>query len=114
MKTPVNSTITPTSFTAEGITPRTINIQEIRNALIKLETYAANVENCGNCSPSNCCQRNQGCQACQTNQGCQLCQGNQSNQVNQSCQANQTQACQTQGCQQNQSNQSCHCYSYNS
>lgn len=58
----VNGTITLTKFTAptKGTLIRKTDFDALSVAVTKLQGYAANVDNCGNCSPSNCCQ------SCQT------------------------------------------------
>lgn len=46
----------------------------LESAILKLETAVNEVDNCGNCSPSNCCQscQNMSCQS--QNTTCQSCQ----------------------------------------
>lgn len=87
-----NGPITATTWDSSNIVKQ-IHINEINAAITKLNTYVTNVDNCGNCDPSNCCQSCQTttCQSssCQS-YSCQSCQ---------SCQTCQTQTCQTQTCQ---------------
>lgn len=69
-----NGTINKTTFTdptlSTSIKVRQVHIDELKNAITKLQTYVKNVDNCGNCSASNCCQS---CQTttCQKNCSCQ-------------------------------------------
>ncbi len=84
----VNGTITPTAFTrpARGAIIRRADLDALSAAVARLEGHAANVDNCGNCAPANCCQSCQTvagvCQSCQSyvncNYTCQSCQGCQS------------------------------------
>lgn len=81
-----NGTINKTSFTDPTLTTsikvKQVHIDELKNAITKLQTYVKNVDNCGNCSQSNCCQ------SCQTTtcQSCQTCQRkNCSNTCNCNC-----------------------------
>ena len=80
-----NGPIAQTEFSpiTVGTIIKHADFEAISSAITKLAGYAANVDNCGNCSPANCCQ-SQSCQSqtCQSCQGCQTCQGCQS----QSCQ----------------------------
>lgn len=90
-----NGAISPTAFTdTEKISK--VNITELREAVLRLETYIEQVDNCGNCAGASLCQsatcQNQSCQtttcqSCQTTtcQSCQSCQTCQS-QTCQSCQ----------------------------
>ncbi len=84
----VNGTITPTAFTAPaaGALIRRTDLDALSAAVSMLEGCSANVDNCGNCAPANCCQSCQKtagvCQSCQSsvncNYTCQSCQGCQS------------------------------------
>ena len=87
-----NGTISQTTFTdTEKISK--VNITQLREAVLRLETYVEQVDNCGNCTGASLCQsatcQNQTCQttSCQTTtcQSCQSCQTCQS-QTCQSCQ----------------------------
>ena len=71
-----NGTINKTNFTDPTLTISTkvkqVHIDELKNAISKLQTYVKNVDNCGNCSQSNCCQSCQSttCQSCQRQCNC--------------------------------------------
>lgn len=62
-KSNINGAISKSSFSsnAKGSKINQINLTEIKNAIDKLETYAAKVNNCGNCnlisSNSTSCQK---------------------------------------------------------
>ena len=84
----VNGIITPTAFTrpARGAIIRRADLDALSAAVARLEGHAANVDNCGNCAPANCCQSCQTTvstyQSCQSSvnctQTCQSCQDCQS------------------------------------
>lgn len=99
----LNGKITQSTFTdfpsTTDLVVKATHITELRNAVNKLNTYIANVDNCGY---TNCCQSCQNACACQ---GCQTCQGCQNTCACQSCQN----ACICQSCQKNYN---CNC-SYN-
>lgn len=63
----VNGAINQTAFSGFGRYPKYSQIQELKEALTRLNDYSKNVINC-NCAPSNCCQTNctTSCQSCQT------------------------------------------------
>lgn len=67
----VNETMEPTGFTAPGTRPASASVSELRDALARLDSARANVNNC-DCDPSNCCQSTL-CQTCQE-EVCQACQ----------------------------------------
>ena len=92
----VNGIITPTAFTrpARGAIIRRADLDALSAAVARLEGHAANVDNCGNCAPANCCQSCQSSVNC--TQTCQSCQTTAS--VCQSCQST---ACQRRQCQCN-------------
>lgn len=104
----LNGSIAQTSFSSisRGTIVKHIDLEAITNAVSKLEGYAANVDNCGNCSPANCCQS----QSCQS-QSCQKCQSQTCQSVScQSCQSCQGLKCQSQcivNCNCNCSNCNC-------
>ena len=85
-----NGTINQTNFTdysdirATGSTKiKAVHINEMQDALAKLETYVKGVDNCGY---TNCCQSCQNACTCQGCQGCQGCQSCQNSCTCQSCQ----------------------------
>lgn len=84
-----NGTIAQTKWTeikrGSKVVPNYLN--ELSNAITKLEKYGVNVDNCG---VANCCQSCQGCQACQgcQSQSCQGCQSCQSCQKLSECKHN--------------------------
>ena len=75
----LNGPISKSNFTdtinSTGTVIKKIHINELTTAISKLELIKGNVDNCGNCAPSDCCQSCQSvtCQACQT-ASCQSCQ----------------------------------------
>lgn len=77
-----------------------VNIDELRTAISKLQTYAPNVDNCGNCTFNQKNQKNQslGCQSA-VNQACQKL-ANQGANANNNQAANKCQRCEAQ----------CNCY----
>jgi len=95
----ISATVWTDSTITAGVTAiRGTHLNEIRTALNNLQSYAANVTNCGYnpCQACQACQTCQSCQACQTTSqcttGCQNCQ---------TCQSCQTQCncnCNTGGC----------------
>ena len=84
----VNGAISKTTFTETTVSYtskiRPVHITELRTAIDRLQSYAANVDNCGNCTY---------CQTCQS-ATCQsaVCQS-------QSCQSLSCQSCQSYSCQ---------------
>ena len=86
-----NGKINKTTFTDQtniqngtSIKSKYIHIKELRDAVIKLEGYAVNVDNCGceSCQDTCKCQSDkcQSCQTCQDSCTCESCQrGNCSN-----------------------------------
>lgn len=92
----VNGAITQTAFTPAtvGAIIRQSDLDELRAAIARLEVYAANVDNCGNCAPANCCQSCQAiagvCQSCQSSRNC--------NYTCQSCQTCQSQCRSSSNC----------------
>lgn len=96
----LNGKITQSTFTdfpsTTDLVVKTTHITELRNAVNKLNTYIANVDNCGY---TNCCQSCQNACACQ---GCQTCQGCQNTCACQSCQNTCT-------CQSCQKHYNCNC-----
>lgn len=68
-----NSTITPTVFTIPQKGEKILAEHKIDSntqlleAITKLQQYSANVDNCGNCAASNCCQ------SCQRQCDCNNC-----------------------------------------
>lgn len=92
----VNGAISKTTFTETTVSYtskiRPVHITELRTAIDKLQSYAANVDNCGNCTY---------CQTCQS-ATCQsaVCQS-------QSCQSLSCQSCQSYSCQSMQCNCDC-------
>lgn len=92
----VNGDISKTTFaddtvnTALKICP--VHITELRTAIERLQSYAANVDNCGNCIYCQSCQG----AACQS----ATCQS-------QSCQSVSCQKCQSISCQSMQCNCDC-------
>ena len=80
-----NGTINKTTFTDSAAVTGTselkvkaIHVTELQTALEKLNTYGANVDNCGNCVYCQSCQGCQTCQKCQSSScqstSCQSCQ----------------------------------------
>lgn len=74
-----NGPIAKTVFTSPGQLPTHISLDQLKNSLNALESYAANVQNC-NCFPENCCQSlHQTCQnwslhlSCQSPSQCGQC-----------------------------------------
>ena len=75
----VNGTITQTAFTTPtvGTIIRRTGLEELSTAI------SANVDNCGNCAPANCCQ------SCQTTASvCQSCQSTSCQESNCNCNCN--------------------------
>lgn len=79
----VNGTIAKTSFTDSSISSslkvKSVHITELRTAITRLQGYAVNVDNCGNCTYCQTCQTAT-CQGvtCQSKScqslSCQICQ----------------------------------------
>lgn len=86
----INGPITSTQFTTkekEEIIKRD-HFDLLDNAIKKLEGYITNVDNCGNCSQSNCCQ------SCQTT--ATICQSEcTTKNCTYTCQSQCTQSCQS-------------------
>lgn len=67
----LNPEIKQTNFTDPVLTTSTkikqVHVDELKEAIEKLNFYSVNVDNCNNCSPSNCCQscQSSSCQTCQ-------------------------------------------------
>lgn len=116
-----NGKINKTTFTDQtniqngtSIKSKYIHVKELRAAVVKLESYAKNVVNCGceACQDTCICQSDkcQTCQKCQNSCTCQSCQSDKC-QSCQSCQNSCTcQSCQVSNCNCNCSNCSnCDC-----
>lgn len=93
----VNGTITKTEFADEPVNESykigRIHIEELRQAITRLQAYGANVDNCGNCVYCQSCQE----ATCQET-SCQSA----------SCQSVSCQSCQSYSCQKS-SNCNCDC-----
>lgn len=97
-----NGTIANTSFSSINTSTAMSksHIEELRNAVTKLETYVTHIDNCGNCSASNCCQS---CETCESSS----CQSSPCQSTPCQTQTCQTQTCQTTPCQSCQSCETC-------
>lgn len=84
-------TVTKTAFATHstGDVVMEEHLTLLQQSIEKLDSYKTNVDNCGNCAQSNCCQSCQTtasvCQSCQTSKNCTY-----------TCQSCQTTSCQMQ------------------